>query len=217
MGMMFSPDGATLVTAQDTEVRLRDAATGEVRRVLGGYEQMVLGMAFSPDGRTLAALASDGVARLWTFPEGKPIRDLQAPVNGGYDVAFSPDGERLFVAGGDGQVFVWHVATGVLLERLNAAAWEPGLSVERVVPMGGDQVLTVARDGSVMLFRAPPADRARALLATGQGTNYRVCRKDFRVVPVSPRPPAESVWAPEAQCGDDGPASQPTGAPLRSP
>jgi WD40 repeat protein len=204
--VVFSANGETLAAAIDAEVKLWDTATGQLRATLGGYEQSVLAMAFSKDDRTLAAVASDGYARLWSVPEGKPIRDYRAPVNGGYDVAFSPDGERLFVAGGEGQVFVWQVATGTLVESLMASAREPGLSMESVIPIGNDQLLTASRDGSLMVFRAPPVDRHPSLLETGQRTNYRVCRKDFRVIALASQPPADTVWAPDEACAEEGPA-----------
>jgi WD40 repeat protein len=211
--VVFSTDGAVVAAAIDSEVKLWDTATGQLRATLGGYEQAVLAMAFSKGGETLAALASDGYARLWSVPYGKAIRDYRAPVNGGYDVAFSPDGDRLFVAGGEGQVFVWQTATGTLVESLLAGAREPGLPMESVIPIGNDQLLTAARDGSVMVFRAPPVNRAMALLEAGQRTNYRVCRKDFRVVALAPQPPADTVWAPDEACAEEGPAKIDVSAP----
>jgi hypothetical protein len=113
-------------------------------------------------------------------------------MNSGYDVAFSPDGSACSWPAATGKCSSGTSRQGVA-GRLNAAAWEPGLSVARVVPMGRDQVLTVARDGSVMLFRAPPRT-GPTLLATGQGTNYRVCR-GLPCGAVSRGPPG-SVWAP---------------------
>lgn len=210
--VVFSPDGETLAAAIDAEVKLWDTATGQPGATLGGYEQSVLAMVFSKDGKTLAALASDGYARLWSVPEGKPIHDYRAPVNGGHDVAFSPDGERLFVAGGEGQVFVWHVASGTLVESLLTSAREPGLSVESVIPIGNDQLLTASRDGSLMLFRAPPVNRRMALLEAGLRTNYRVCRKDFRVVALAQQPPADTVWAPDEACAEEDPAKDKAGS-----
>jgi WD40 repeat protein len=206
--VVFSPDGQTLATGHHAEARLWDVATGLPLATLAGYEQAILSAAFSPDGKTLAALGSDGVAQLWSVPEGKRIQEYRTPVNGGYDVAFSPDGQRLFVASGEGRVFVWDVATGALVDSMVANAREGGLPVEWVAPLAGDQLLTISRDGSLLVFKASPADGPKALRATGERSNYRVCRADFRVVAVT-RPEADSVWAPEEACGPEAKSTGP--------
>ena len=200
--MAFAPGGRVVLVAQDTEVRLWDVASGDLRATLGGYEQAVMAMAFSPDGKTLAATASDGVTRLWAYPEGRLLREVRAAGDGGYDVAFSKDGQRLFVASGEGQSYVWDVATGVLLSRLAGATIEPGLPVARAIPLGEDTVLSVAEDGSLLRFLAGPVNRERAFLEAGKRGNERVCRRDFRVVSVSPLPDPKSVWAPDSLCGE---------------
>ncbi|MFO0592473.1 MAG: AAA family ATPase [Polyangiaceae bacterium] len=200
--MLFAPGGRMVLVAQDTEVRMWDVASGELRATLGGYEQAVMAMAFSPDGKTLAATASDGVTRLWAYPEGRLIREVRTTGDGGFDVAFSPDGQRLFVASGEGQSYAWDVATGVLLARLYGATNEPGLPIARAIPLGDEAVLSVAEDGSLLRFSMGPVGRERAFLEAGKRGNERVCRRDFRVVSVSPLPDPKSVWAPDSLCGD---------------
>ena len=66
-------------------------------------------------------------------------------------------------------------------------------------------------DKVVIGFSAPAADREKAFSEAGRLGNYRVCRRDFRVVSVSPLPPADGVWAPESLCapGDVRGASRP--------
>lgn len=209
MAMAFSRDEKTLATGQFSEALLWDVDTGKLRATLGGYEQAVMALAYSPDQKSIAALSSDGVLGLWSLADGARIRELRVTDNGSYDVAFSADGERLLMASGEGRARVWHVPTGALLDTLSVSTRSPGLSVDRVVPLGEDQVLTVSRDGSVLLFREPRADRNSALIASGERTTYRVCRASFRVVAVLPAPPPDSVWAPDAACA---PAPLPPGS-----
>lgn len=46
--------------------------------------------------------------------------------------------------------------------------------------------------------------RKQALSRTGVLSNDRVCRSSLRVVPVTPYPAPDSVWAPEEACKEEG-------------
>jgi RNA polymerase sigma factor (sigma-70 family) len=65
-GLVFSPDGATLATADaDGSVSLWDLAKEQSRVTLKGHDGPVWCVAFSPDGQTLASGGDDGTLRLW--------------------------------------------------------------------------------------------------------------------------------------------------------
>ena len=63
---VFFPDGKTLATtvSSDGLVRLREPATGDVRRTLGGGGNAG-GVAVRPDGRMVATSGYDGAVQLW--------------------------------------------------------------------------------------------------------------------------------------------------------
>jgi WD40 repeat protein len=99
--MVFSPDGATLVTgSRDKKVsvaRVWDAATGELRGALAGKAAGVRPMTFSPDGRYLA-IGGRQDHTLWDWAAGeKWAVPVHSPA--GEAPAFSPDGTFLFPDG----------------------------------------------------------------------------------------------------------------------
>jgi WD40 repeat protein len=112
----FSPDSRTLASASyDKTIRIWDAKSGELRRILRGHRHSVNSVAYSADGLWLASGADDGVIRLWDASTGRRGGVLEGPGYAVYTVAFSPTGNILAAAGKDRTVFVWDVATGELV------------------------------------------------------------------------------------------------------
>lgn len=77
--LAFSPDGSALVAETielsgghpECELRLWDAATGQVRRKFSTSEAGVTGIDFSADGKRLATLGDEGTVRLWETASGR--------------------------------------------------------------------------------------------------------------------------------------------------
>ncbi len=168
----FSPDGRILATGgAGNLVKLWDAATGKLRRVLKGHSMRVASVAFSPDGRTVASGAGyqlAGELKLWEAATGKLRGDLKENrenstiVN---SVAFSPDGRTLVCGTGEAdapaEAIAWDVAT-----RKRKWRWENnyGNPVSSVAfAPGGGTVAAASWDSSVTLLNARTGSPRRTL------------------------------------------------------
>jgi len=75
--LAFGPDGKTLVaTGADKVVRVFEDF--KPKQTLSGHADWVYSLSIAPDGKTLASGSWDGEVRLWSLPEGKPIRQFLA-------------------------------------------------------------------------------------------------------------------------------------------
>ncbi len=109
----YSPDGRHLAIATDCgNIRLLEAATGRLLRVLAGHEGGVTDLAFSPDGAELVSACGGRSIRVWEAKTGRLIRVLSART-AVRAVAMSPDGAMLAAAGRDAAVALWKVQTGL--------------------------------------------------------------------------------------------------------
>lgn len=73
----FSPDGHHLASgAADKNLRLLDAATGKVQRVLEGHTHHILSTAWRADGRLLATAGADAVVKIWDAATGERRQNI---------------------------------------------------------------------------------------------------------------------------------------------
>ncbi len=116
----FSPDGATLATADlYNTVHLWDITTCTRKATLEGHTDDIHIVIFSPDGATLATASgnSSGIdtdVRLWDVASGTRKATLKEHTSRILSVAFSPDGATLATASWDDTVHLWDVASGAL-------------------------------------------------------------------------------------------------------
>ncbi len=186
--MAFSPDGGTLVVAEDAPDRSQhrlqfwsvaydDAVTLTPLRtvsILSFADDLV----FSPDGQYLAFAA--GRVNLLRASDGELVKSISGGFFANYeDVAFSPDGALLAATGPGGSeqlgpTHLWRVrdlAAGVDPDK--AMPYDPGSS--------DDSVIVFAPDGATFLA-------GKALRRTGDGQVVRA---------VAVRYPAQAVFSPD--------------------
>jgi len=123
--VVASPDGAIVATASgEGGVRLYDAATGAMLRVLGDVGDRSI--AFSPDGRTIAAAGyhMDKLVGVYDVRTGKRLKDLAGHTEWEtYATVISPDGKLLASAGSDKQLLVWELSSRMLRHRIANLAY----------------------------------------------------------------------------------------------
>jgi WD40 repeat protein len=123
----FAPDGKSLASAGNREVKVWDVAAGGERFTYPIKGTNVFGLAFSPDGRRLAVGISHHV-KLLDAATGQEALTFPAAAQFLFRLGFSPDGKHLAASGGTngnnvaGAVCVWEADTGKEALRLRGHA-----------------------------------------------------------------------------------------------
>jgi WD40 repeat protein len=173
----FSPNGATVVMADDAgTVTVRDVRSGETRHTLQ-HSARVNHAEFSPDGRRIVTASDDKTARVWDADTGLP---LAGPLNHDGSVSHAtfshPDGRRIVTASDDKTARVWDADTGL---PLTASLRHDGPSLrgntEQLADYGNTEQLAgygydTARDISrvVTALSTVPSSLAGMKIAFGQ-------------------------------------------------
>ncbi|HEY3134748.1 MAG TPA: caspase family protein [Blastocatellia bacterium] len=121
----YSPDGRLVASAgSDKTVRLWDARTGDMLRVLGYHRDSITGIAFSPDGRTIASASLDKTVALCDVVTGRLIRRLEDHDDEVNCVVFSPDGKLIASGSRDQTIDLWDASNGSVVLTIDDAGSE---------------------------------------------------------------------------------------------
>ncbi|MGE5829581.1 MAG: BTAD domain-containing putative transcriptional regulator, partial [Micromonosporaceae bacterium] len=104
VGAVPSPDGATLLTPDGTDVAVWAAADGRRRGTARG-PGAVLALAWAPDGRTFAAASADGSVVIWDAAALRPRLTVAAPSGPVTLLTYAGDGATLYAGTAGGGVF----------------------------------------------------------------------------------------------------------------
>ena len=110
--MVFSPDGASLVTISGGDLLLWDTLTGQQKQIFIGHSSGIGSVLFSPDGAMLASAGKDGTVSLWNTRTGHQT-DIPTKKHGNVEMpfSFSPDGEIFASGSADGTISLWDTRT----------------------------------------------------------------------------------------------------------
>jgi len=181
----FSPDGKVLAVGGYREVRLIDAASGNILATLSGHSNYVRSIAFSPDGKLLAAAGGspqlEGEIKIWDLQSHQLLKTLGGHKDCIYSIAWSPDGKLIASGSYDKMVKLWDVAAGKELLNLQdhidavfAVAFSPdgkrlaSASQDRTVKIWnvatGQRLYTLsdALDGLTGIAYSPSGDKVAA-------------------------------------------------------
>jgi WD40 repeat protein len=177
--IIFTPDGAGLLTAGDdqTLARWRTSDWQQLVRK-AGYFAGVYDIAFSPDGRALVTGSiRHGLVNLARIADGALLDHEEAHDGLGVNaVAFAPDGQFFVTGGEDSLVRLWS-ATG---EPQRTLAGHGGYVTTVAVSPDSARVASGSYDGSIRLWDATSGKTIRSLRGHGSWVNSVAFSPDGR-------------------------------------
>jgi WD40 repeat protein len=149
LSLAMSASGEIVGGSGDGQVRVWEAASGEMRAALAAHEEWTFALAFHPGGQWLATGGGDNLVKLWDWETWTEIGRFTGHTDDVHAIAFTPDGRTLASTGDDKTVRLWDVATRRQLHCLRGHTRTiPGLAISA----DGTLAASASRDGTVRLW-----------------------------------------------------------------
>lgn len=113
--LVFSADGAHVLSGGFDTLTLWASATGRVIRTFEGHASSILSVEVSPSGAHVLTGGRDGALKLWDAEIGRPIRTFKGHTDRVVAIAFSRDGGRVLSGSDDKTLKLWNTANGQLI------------------------------------------------------------------------------------------------------
>jgi WD40 repeat protein/beta-lactamase regulating signal transducer with metallopeptidase domain len=169
----FSRDGKMLATGGfDNIARLRDPATGAVRKVLSGHTGGINSLAFTPDNKTLITGSLDHSLRFWNVADGKCTKTIaEAHPDWILSIAISRDGKTLVTGSRDNTAKVWDLPAGKQRHLLTGHTnWAEGVAISP----DNKTVVTASPDTTAKLWDATTGKLLHTLTGHTSGLNVAI-------------------------------------------
>ncbi|HYN04668.1 MAG TPA: hypothetical protein VE359_19615, partial [Vicinamibacteria bacterium] len=143
----LSPDGRTVAAGSGAEVRLWDAATGQLSRALSLPDGPVRSLALLPDGRFLVVGVENGPIALWDLASGRQARSWTRHAGFATSLAVVPGGRLVASGGSDRVVRLWDASSGRAVHEMSGHE-----DAVTAVAVGPKHLASASRDGTVRVW-----------------------------------------------------------------
>lgn len=206
------PDERHLAGSFGQAVAVFDLLTGELRTWtaddgstfdrLTGHSQRMMSFALAPGGRVGLSASADQTGRLWDLDRGRLLGSFRTERGWIQPAVLLEDAAFTLYGTGEDVLELRELPSGRLIQVI--PGWDSIVGAFAVLE---DRVALAHRELGTTLVRLFTDPLETVWRGTGERTNLRVCRGDHAVVPVTPNPPEDTVWAPEALCSTPPPAA----------
>ncbi len=152
-GMVFSPDGQTLVTSGYDDCLIWwpvEAEKPEPLNKVAAHKGWIRCLAISPDGKLLASGGNDKTVKLWNMSDGTEVAQLAGHERDVYSCCFHPDGTQLLTGDLMGKIHQWNLADHSLVRTFDASSLH-SYNGGQQVDYGGVRSLAFSPDQSRLI------------------------------------------------------------------
>ncbi len=184
LGLAYSGNGKWLASgSRDKTIHLREAVSGQVKRILRGHDGAVSAVAFSKDCKTLISASQDGSIKFWPVETDEAPQTVLAGIGEIRTMALSADGQILAAGGIDRPIKCWK--WGAWDKPTDCAMLKGSVTSMSFSPDG--ETLAASWDGSVRFYstadgkvsRTWPAEESNRIVAFHSGGKWLVSTGGF--------------------------------------
>ncbi|KAL6359995.1 hypothetical protein LRP88_05691 [Fusarium phalaenopsidis] len=191
----MSPDSKLIASrSYDQAIKIWNAGTGEVQKVLRGHHSVIRSIVFSPDGKLLISGSYDRTVKIWDVATG----DIKQTLGEGEDadegmirsVTFSSDG-KLVASGTDHSIRVRDATTGKLGQligdhddRVRSVAFSPD----------GQLAVSGSRDETVKIWDVATGTLTQTLKGHRDGVGSVVFSTDGSLIASGSEDHTIKIW-----------------------
>ncbi|OAF67660.1 Pre-mRNA-processing protein 46 [Intoshia linei] len=151
-----STEPQIITASHDSTIRLWDISSGKSMCTLTNHKKSVRDIVLHPTYKMMASASPDNI-KLWTFPEGNFIHNMN-----GHNViinALAINQDNVFVSGGDnGSLYLWDWKSGYNFQRYQSTAQPGSIDSETGIfamtfDKSGERLITCDADKTIKMYK----------------------------------------------------------------